>query len=140
MGLSEILVHLDVNWALATPAPVEAAMEADVAAPAMVRHLVRPVAGPVLGEERLHDVLVSVSEAVANVVHHAYGLDRGRLTVKAWTGAGVLAILVRDQGRGMPVPASRGLGMTVMRELADGMRVFSMPGAGTAVLLVFRTP
>jgi anti-sigma regulatory factor (Ser/Thr protein kinase) len=73
-------------------------------------------------------VSLAVSEAVSNVVTHAYcDVDTpGPVMVAAWTQHGVLYIAVSDVGRGMkPRPDRRGLGvgLALIAQMADGVEV-----------------
>jgi serine/threonine-protein kinase RsbW len=105
--------------------------------------LLRPLA---LATGMLDDVRLAVSEACSNVVRHAYhGRDPGLLWIDATVAGGELVILVRDAGVGLTnaAPASHydglgmGLGLVVMRTLADRFAVEEPPASGTTVGLMF---
>jgi len=73
-------------------------------------------------------VRLAVSEAVSNVVAHAYrDVDTpGPVTVAAWTQHGVLYIAVSDGGRGMkprPDTPDRGVGLALIAQMADGVEI-----------------
>ena len=102
---------------------------------------------PTLNE--LEDIKTAVSEAVTNVVVHAYPDSIGKVTVKARICAGnVLELTVKDHGRGIAdVDQARlpmfttggeersGMGFTIMESFMDQMTVRSVPGRGTTVSL-----
>ena len=76
-------------------------------------------------------VLVMVSEAVANCAVHAYPERPGRVRVHAELSATALDVVVSDDGVGIaPESESSGLGLGVplMDDLADGVRVDTADG------------
>ena len=98
--------------------------------------------------EELADVKTAVSEAVTNVVVHAYGQGEGPVMLQAQVRVdGVLWIEVRDIGCGIadieqarePMfttgnPELRaGMGFAVMESFMDRVEVVSAPGLGTSV-------
>lgn len=87
-------------------------------------------------------VRLAVSEAVTNVVMHAYqGMEQGDVLVEAWTTAdGQLCVRVLDEGRGLiPRTDSPGLGIGfgLMAQMADDFRVSNRGEPGTVVSLRF---
>ena len=97
-------------------------------------------------EETIADLKLAVTEAVANAVKHAYPPDvPGRVTVELTASAGRLEIAVSDQGRGLgdgeidePAgtdgPAESGMGLSIIRAIADEIDVGAGPdGRGTLV-------
>lgn len=88
-------------------------------------------------------IRVAVSEAITNVVLHAYvGGAPGRVTVDAWLdNAKHLTVRVLDEGHGLIPRADSpglGLGMGLMAQMADDFRVTNREGSrGTTVLLRF---
>jgi anti-sigma regulatory factor (Ser/Thr protein kinase) len=71
----------------------------------------------------LEDIAIAVSEAVTNVVLHAYtGHDApGALTVQAWMDGRRLHVAVCDEGVGMLSPADNpglGFGLSVIHRIA----------------------
>jgi anti-sigma regulatory factor (Ser/Thr protein kinase) len=65
-----------------------------------------------IGEQRLADIKLAVTEACTNVVIHAYDGAEGPMEVFASVGNGWLTVVVRDSGRGIvPRPDSPGLGL-----------------------------
>ncbi len=113
--------------------------------------VVEYVVGLGAGEDVQASVKLAVSEALANVVVHAYAArdEPGPMTVEAWsTGDGALLVVVCDEGDGMvPRPDSPGLGLglPLLAHMADDFRVdvrgerlgtrlsmrFSLDGSGT---------
>jgi serine/threonine-protein kinase RsbW/stage II sporulation protein AB (anti-sigma F factor) len=88
-------------------------------------------------------VRVAVSEALTNVVMHAYaGGEPGQMTVQAWLdGADHFTVRVLDEGHGLIPRADSpglGLGLGLMAQMADDFRVANREGApGTTVSLSF---
>ena len=99
--------------------------------------------------DELGDVKTAVSEAVTNVIVHAYPETMGTVGLRARIlGAEYLEIVVRDKGRGITdVDAARqplfttggdersGMGFTIMESFMDKLRVRSAPGKGTTVTM-----
>lgn len=89
------------------------------------------------------DIALAVSEALTNIVVHAY-LDAsqpGPMTVSAGRLDGEIVVVVSDEGRGM-VPRrdspGLGLGLAIMARLASSVEVVDhQPGPGTTVRLRF---
>ena len=89
------------------------------------------------------DVALAVSEAVSNVVLHAYrNGDEGELRVVACARASELVVVVRDYGCGMrPHPGSpgAGLGLSIIGAATSHMDVERPEeGGGTRIRLRFR--
>ena len=99
--------------------------------------------------EELGDLRTAVSEAVTNVIVHAYPSSIGRVSMRMRIlSDGVLEISVRDWGRGIedieqamtPLYTSggeerSGMGFTIMSSFMDSLRVRSRPGRGTTVTM-----
>jgi anti-sigma regulatory factor (Ser/Thr protein kinase) len=87
-------------------------------------------------------VRLSVSEALTNVVVHAYaGGDAGPMIVEARPdGEGNLLVFVCDEGPG-PMPRldapGLGLGLGLMAQIADGFAIENRQPRGTIVSLRF---
>jgi len=80
---------------------------------------------------------VAVGEAVANVIEHAYGIDSGRLHVRAEEDEAGLHVIVRDTGHWRPErEEGRGRGLPLMKALGTEVDVDTGPG-GTTVRLTF---
>ena len=102
---------------------------------------------PTLNE--LEDIKTAVSEAGTNAIVHAYPDRIGKVAVKVRICTGhVLEITVRDYGRGIPdVEKARqpmfttggeersGMGFTIMESFMDSLKVRSVAGRGTTVVM-----
>ena len=98
----------------------------------------------------LEDIRTAVSEAVTNVVVHAYPGGRGQVRMEFSGQGSILSIRVSDDGIGIedidrarealytskPSMERSGLGFTVMEAFMDRVEVTSVPGQGTTVLLI----
>jgi anti-sigma regulatory factor (Ser/Thr protein kinase) len=96
-----------------------------------------------LSDERVDDVRLAVSEAVSNVVQHAYdGQEPGQVIATADVAEGTLRIVIADSGGGL-VPRSRspglGLGLPLMAHVADTIDVISND-PGTEIHMTFPFP
>jgi anti-sigma regulatory factor (Ser/Thr protein kinase) len=82
---------------------------------------------------------LAVSEAVANVVVHAYPDEPGEVRVAADVENGELEVVVVDDGEGFrPGPApGLGLGLALMRHSATAFEVRDRPLGGVEVWLRF---
>lgn len=84
------------------------------------------------------DLAVAFSEAVTNVVRHAYPADvDGEIKLAAATDGAWLTVRVDDRGTGTE-STSFGLGVPLMTALADRIEVTpGFDGVGTTVLMEF---
>jgi anti-sigma regulatory factor (Ser/Thr protein kinase) len=86
-------------------------------------------------------IALAVSEAVANVVTHAYGEgEPGTIDLAATAAPEEVAIVVRDRGRGMAAPPLRpgaGFGIEIIRRLAETVSV-EESAPGVALTMRFR--
>lgn len=85
-------------------------------------------------------VKLAVSEAVTNVVRHAYGAERGEVHVAVEPQASALVVRVEDDGRGVadrPHDGTGGYGLRIMRALSRCCDVASGPNGGTSIRMVF---
>jgi anti-sigma regulatory factor (Ser/Thr protein kinase) len=98
--------------------------------------------GSVASRKRLvDDVRLCVSEAVTNVVRHAYGRRGGRVDIVVERNDDELTVFVRDTGVGMP-PTSRrrksdGFGLKIIDEVARESTISRPAEGGTEVAMVF---
>lgn len=110
---------------------------------ALVRAMLGGVAEQLsLDPELLDDLKTAVSEAANNVVMHAYGTGSGRLWVSLYVAHETLEVVVRDQGEGIPLtmPSDdrmQGVGIPIMRALAQQTAFRTVPTGGTEVWLQF---
>jgi serine/threonine-protein kinase RsbW len=94
----------------------------------------------------LDDVRTAVTEACNNVVLHAYEGKRGPLEIELYLAGPSLDVLVRDQGIGLPAePGSLeadtgGIGLHVIRTLAQAVEFADGPDGGTEVWMRFSAP
>lgn len=93
-------------------------------------------------ERVVDDIRLCVSEAVSNVVRHAYGKTNGAVNVVLERENGELNVVVRDEGRGIPAPVPRsngagGYGLKIMDSVAGRMTITSARDAGTEVRMKF---
>jgi anti-sigma regulatory factor (Ser/Thr protein kinase) len=90
--------------------------------------------------ELLDDLKTAVSEACNNVVLHAYGGDAGPMGVRLFVDERRLRVTVEDHGDGFPADASdraEGIGLSVIRALADEVRIRAGSYGGTIVEMDF---
>lgn len=99
--------------------------------------------------DELGDIKTSVSEAVTNAIVHAYPDQLGKIMVKLkLLENNTLEIVVRDWGCGIEnIEQARqplfttggeersGMGFTIMESFMDNLRVKSVPGKGTTVVM-----
>ena len=91
------------------------------------------------------DVRLAISEALSNVIMHAYPGDPGRLDARANGDptSGLVTFSVRDYGIGFgPRPDSPGAGMgvSIMTALAHTIEIATHADGGTEVHLTFAVP
>ena len=88
------------------------------------------------------DVRLCVSEAVTNVVRHAYGKQRGEVEVVVEREDGDVCVVVRDDGRGMTKSQREGraggYGLKIIEKIAADHRIRSSPSSGVVMEMVFR--
>ena len=95
-----------------------------------------------LDPELLDDLKTAVSEACNNVVMHAYDGETGPLGVRMYIDPEAIQVVVQDAGSGLPplAPADetiRGVGLSVIRALAEQAEFRAMPEGGTEVRMSF---
>jgi serine/threonine-protein kinase RsbW len=110
-----------------------------------------------LDPETLADLKLAVTEACANAVRHAYAPSaEGHVTVVYELDAGAIRVTVDDDGVGFVPPpietgapferdglahADHGMGLSIIRAIADDMRITSGPnGRGTSLQLLKKLP
>lgn len=99
--------------------------------------------------EEIEDIKTAVSEAVTNIVVHAYGDDTGMVYISCELTDDTATITIKDTGCGIEdiklartplYTASKdtersGLGFTVMETFMDTLDVISKKGTGTTVTM-----
>lgn len=104
------------------------------------RELVELAAGLGASEEQLDAIRLSASEALTNVVMHAYRGGSGQIHVTAEHAGDELWVLVADDGVGLrPYNDSPGLGvgLALIAKSADGLTIMNRSGGGTEVRMCF---
>jgi serine/threonine-protein kinase RsbW len=109
---------------------------------AIVRHALGGLGEALaVGEPKLSDIRLAVTEACANVVVHAYPEEEeGPMEILASIGDGALTVLVRDWGRGVrPRPDSPGLGLglSLIAALAETVQLGHGQQEHTEVRMTF---
>jgi anti-sigma regulatory factor (Ser/Thr protein kinase) len=92
---------------------------------AIVREVIAGLGEAVLlDDDSLYDIKAAVTEACNNVVLHAYAGKEGPLGVELYAPASGIEGVVRDRGRGIPLPvrsgdqSGPGIGLRMIRALA----------------------
>jgi anti-sigma regulatory factor (Ser/Thr protein kinase) len=90
----------------------------------------------------LNDVALALSEAVSNVVNHAYvDAEPGEFRVQVRWTAGEIELIVEDDGRGL-LPRVHspgvGLGLPLIARLSDRFDTRTDPGRGTRLCIWFK--
>jgi serine/threonine-protein kinase RsbW len=115
--------------------------DAEPAAVARARAELAGVAAEAGASDALADgVRLAVSEAVTNVVRHAYPVDAGPVRVSAGLDHGVLEVVVSDDGCGVHSRADEaglGVGLALISEVSDQMTLAPRADGGTDVRMRF---
>ena len=99
--------------------------------------------------EELSDIRTAVSEAVTNSIVHGYREKRGYVYLECLSKDNEIIITVKDYGKGIedvekarepmfttnPDMERSGMGFTVMETFMDSVRVDSIVGVGTKVIM-----
>ena len=99
--------------------------------------------------DEVGDIKTAISEAVTNAIVHAYPEKLGKIVVKMKILDGnTLELCVRDWGRGIEdIEKAReplfstggeersGMGFTIMESFMDHLKVKSVPGRGTTIVM-----
>jgi anti-sigma regulatory factor (Ser/Thr protein kinase) len=111
---------------------------------ATLRHAIAAYASSVgIDGDQLDDVRLAVSEAVSNVVLHAYQDEPGYVHVTAGLGEDELWIRVADDGRGHnagPIRRGLGWGLAFITDAADEFSLSDRAEGGTEARMIFRIP
>lgn len=92
---------------------------------------------------RLDEIRLAVSEAVSNVVMHAYRGEPGKVRVTARVVDGALWVLIADDGVGNNIPTSRpglGWGLALITDACDEFTLADRPEGGTEARMRFLIP
>jgi anti-sigma regulatory factor (Ser/Thr protein kinase) len=116
--------------------PLELVLPAQSWSLKKIRDAMRPWLSAVGAEPRvIADLLIAVGEACTNVVEHAYGPERGIMTVCLELQLPDVVATVRDMGRWRsPGEGGRGRGRLLMRHCADDVHI-DRGSAGTTVVI-----
>ncbi len=92
--------------------------------------------------ELLDDLKTAVSEACNNVVLHAYDGQPGPMAVRLFVDEDRMRVTVTDEGSGMPLEGQsaerlEGIGVSVIRALADDVQFVRRTEGGTEVRMDF---
>lgn len=99
--------------------------------------------------DELGDIKTAVSEAVTNCIVHAYPDELGKISMRLRILNGnIIEISIKDWGKGIddieramqPLFTTggedrSGMGFTIMGSFMDKLRVRSLPGSGTTVIM-----
>jgi serine/threonine-protein kinase RsbW len=125
----------------------ESLSESHLATPEAVGVIRRSVAGYAgaagITGSKLDDVRLAVSEAVANIVMHAYRAETGSVHVTARVVDHELWVLIADDGAGHNVPAARpglGWGLALMTRACDEFTLVERATGGTEARMCFLIP
>ena len=107
-----------------------------------------------LGVAEVDDVKVAISEACTNVIEHAYDATTSGtcalIHIRMTSREGELRLEIEDEGAGFDpkhlpkvdieqrVQEEGGLGIYLMRQLMDEVKIESAPGSGTKITMVKR--
>jgi serine/threonine-protein kinase RsbW len=109
---------------------------------AVARHAIGGFADVVdMPDQTLADVKLAVTEACTNVVVHAYPNGDGPMGLRASVDAGVLRVVVVDEGRGILPRADSpglGLGLPLIATLAESLELGTGTNEETEVRMSFR--
>ena len=110
----------------------------------MLRHAVADYASAVgISGAQLDGVRLAVSEALSNVVLHAYGGEPGEVHLTAGVVGEELWVLVADDGRGHnaePLRPGLGWGLAFITDATDEFVLAERAQGGTEARMVFRLP
>jgi serine/threonine-protein kinase RsbW len=85
-------------------------------------------------------VALAASEALTNVVRHAYPGEAGPIQVSAWTADDALVVVIADHGRGLQAHSEApglGVGLALIAKLSDEFEIVQPASGGTEVQMRF---
>jgi serine/threonine-protein kinase RsbW len=92
------------------------------------------------GEAQVEAVALAASEALTNVVRHAYPGQPGPIQVSAWTADDALVVVIADNGCGLQAHSEApglGVGLALIAKLSDEFEIVQPPSGGTEVQMRF---
>jgi anti-sigma regulatory factor (Ser/Thr protein kinase) len=123
-----------------TTAIAEHAVAAPRAVPLLRRAVSRFAEGHGVHGQLLGDMRLAVSEAVANVVMHAYAPGaRGEVHLRAVCSGGVLEVVIADDGLGIRNKPSegQGLGLGILANVTSDFSINQRAEGGTEIRMRF---
>lgn len=108
--------------------------------PALRRALVEYARAAGADREQCEAVRLAISEAVTNVVLHAYGDLAGPVHVAASIAGAEMWVIVADDGRGINAPSRSpglGQGLALIGAVSDSIAILRRPSGGTELRLRF---
>jgi anti-sigma regulatory factor (Ser/Thr protein kinase) len=93
-----------------------------------------------LGRRAVEQLELAVSEALTNVVLHAYRDDPGPMSVEVESDDEAVRVTVADDGCGIAAQNTQrgpGMGLGILASVADFCEIRSRRGAGVEVMLGF---
>jgi serine/threonine-protein kinase RsbW len=91
-------------------------------------------------DEQLEDIRLAVSEALTNVVVHAYPEEPGLLHVTVGVGGGELTLLIADDGCGLNTPSRHpglGWGLALIAQAGSQFTIAQRAEGGTEARIRF---
>ena len=91
-------------------------------------------------QEQLQNIRLATSEALTNVVVHAYRGSPGKISVAAHLAGGELWVLVSDDGGGLRADQESpglGMGMAIIAQSSDAVTIMSRSSGGTELRMRF---
>jgi len=92
-------------------------------------------------EEQIGEIRLAVSEALTNVILHAYCDEQGQIHVTAVVVGGELWLVVADDGGGLRANSEKaglGLGLALIAQVSDELTIARRPCGGTEIRIRFR--
>ena len=108
--------------------------------PALRHALVEYARAAGADRDQCEAVRLAISEAVTNVVLHAYGELGGPVHIAASIAGGQLWVIVADDGRGINAPSRRpglGQGLALIGAVSDSIAILRRSSGGTELRLRF---
>ena len=113
----------------------------DESVPRVRRAVAEYAAAAGANDDQLDRVRLAVSEAVTNVVRHAYRIRRGEIHLTANVAGDELWVLVSDDGRGLHRPTQDpglGWGLALIADVCDEFVITERGEGGTEARMRFR--